>query len=162
MANDNMIMDWNDVIESDGQEFVILEEGDYNFTVTNFERGHFPGSAKIPPCNKAALTLQVKTDDGRLATIKFDLILYRSLEWRISAFFRCVGQKREKERLAMDWNRVVGARGRARFKPRTYTTKDGEVRQVNDVDKFFDWDEKYFPIDEGWTELSNTDDVPFN
>ena len=103
MNNDtNMIMDWGDTIESDGQEFVILEEGDYNFTVTNFERGRFPGSAKIPACNKAALTLQVQTADGKLATIKFDLILYRSLEWRISSFFRCIGQKKQDERLAMD------------------------------------------------------------
>ena len=45
---DNSVMDWNDVIEDDGQEFVLLPEGDYNFVVTNFERGRFPGSAKIP------------------------------------------------------------------------------------------------------------------
>ena len=55
--NNNMFLDWDDAIESDGQEFVILEEGDYNFTVTDFERGRFPGGTKIPPCNKAALTL---------------------------------------------------------------------------------------------------------
>ena len=30
-SNQNMEMDWNDAIESDGQEFVVLEEGDYNF-----------------------------------------------------------------------------------------------------------------------------------
>ena len=160
--NTDMIMDWSDAIESDGQEFVILEEGDYNFTVTNFERGRFPGSAKIPACNKAALTLQVKTADGKLATIKFDLILYRSLEWRISSFFRCIGQKKHDERLVMDWNKVVGAKGRARFKPRSYTNRDGEERQVNDVDKFYDWDEKFFPADDGWTELGDDDDLPFN
>ena len=162
MNNDtNMIMDWGDTIESDGQEFVILEEGDYNFTVTNFERGRFPGSAKIPACNKASLTLQVKTADGKLATIKFDLILYRSLEWRISSFFRCIGQKKQDERLAMDWNKAVGARGHARFKPRTYTTRDGEERQVNDVDKFYDWDEKYFPAEAKFTEISDTDELPW-
>ena len=163
MANDmNMCMDWGDTIENDGQEFVILPEGDYNFTVTDFERGRFPGSAKIPACNKAALTLQVRTADGKIATVKFDLILYRSLEWRISSFFRCIGQKKHDERLVMDWNKVVGARGHAHFKPRTYTTKDGEERQANDVDKFIDWDEKFFPADESWTELSDTDDLPFN
>ena len=162
MNNDtNMIMDWGDTIESDGQEFVILEEGDYNFTVTNFERGRFPGSAKIPACNKAALTLQVKTADGKLATIKLDLILYRSLEWRISSFFRCIGQKKQDERLAMDWNKAVGARGHARFKPRTYTNRDGEERQVNDVDKFYDWDEKYFPAEAKFTEISDTDELPW-
>ena len=163
MNNDtNMVMDWGDTIESDGQEFVILEEGDYNFTVTDFERGRFPGSAKIPACNKAALTLQVITADGKLATIKFDLILYRSLEWRISSFFRCIGKKKHDERLVMDWNKVVGARGHARFKPRTYTNRDGEERQVNDIDKFYDWDEKYFPDAAEFTEISDTDDLPWN
>jgi len=78
----DMCMDWDDEIQNDGQEFVILPEGDYNFTVTDFERGRFPGSAKIPACNKASLTLQVKTDDG-LAMIRTDLLLYRTLEWRI-------------------------------------------------------------------------------
>lgn len=163
MANDmNMCMDWNDVIESDGQEFIILEEGDYNFTVTNFERGRFPGSAKIPACNKAALTLQVTMYDGRVATIKFDLILYRTLEWRISAFFRCIGQKKQDERLVMDWNKVVGTRGRGHFKPRTYTNKDGEERQTNDVDKFYDWDEKFFPVTGEWTDIPANSDIPWN
>ena len=65
-SNNNMIMDWDDALENDGQEYVVLEEGDYNFTVTGFERGRFPGSAKIPPCNKAALTLAVDTPDADL------------------------------------------------------------------------------------------------
>lgn len=100
-----MCMDWNDSIENDGQEFVTLEEGDYNFTVTGFERGRFPGSAKIPPCNKAAITIAVD-NGGKTVNVKFDLILYRSLEWRISSFFRCIGQKKhdflEKNGVAVD------------------------------------------------------------
>ena len=143
--NNDMLMDWDDALENDGQEFVILEEGDYNFTVTDFERGRFPGSAKIPACNKATLTLQVRTDDGKIATVKFDLILYRSLEWRISGFFRCIGQKKHGERLVMDWNKVVGSQGRARFKPRNYTNRDGEQKQTNDLDRFYDYDPAFFP-----------------
>ena len=145
--NTNMCMDWGDTLENDGQEFILLEEGDYNFTVTGFERGRFPGSSKIPACNKAALTLSVETPEGN-ATVKFDLILYRSLEWRISAFFRCIGQKKHGERLVMDWNKVMGSKGRARFKQRTYTNRDGEERQANDVDRFYDYDPKFFP--DGW------------
>ena len=162
LNNNDMLMDWDDAIENDGQEFVILPEGDYNFTVTDFERGRFPGSAKIPACNKATLTLQVNTADGT-ATIKTDLILYRSLEWRISAFFRCIGQKKHGERLVMNWNTVVGSRGRAHFKPRNYTDRDGNQRQANDVDKFYDWDEKYFPVsNNSWTDLTGSDDeLPF-
>ena len=107
----DMCMDWNDSIENDGKEFITLEEGDYNFTVTGFERGRFPGSAKIPACNKAAITATVDAGNGSVANVKFDLILYRSLEWRISSFFRCIGQKKHGDRLVMDWNAVLGSHG---------------------------------------------------
>ena len=139
MAADNRIMDWNDTIENDGQEFVVLPEGDYTFTVTNFERGHFPGSAKIPACNKATISINIDNDKG-LATARIDLILYRTLEWKIAAFFRCIGQKKHGERVTMDWNNIVGARGKARIKPGSYV-KNGEPRQFNDVERFYDYDE---------------------
>lgn len=158
----NMCMDWNDAIENDGQEFVILEEGDYNFEVVEFERGRYPGSAKIPACNKAALTLAVMTEDGKRVTVKFDLILFRTLEWRISQFFRCIGQKKHGERLVMDWNKVLGSKGRAKFKPRTYTNRDGEERETNDVVTFYDYDESFFANDTNWTEITDDDELPFN
>ena len=158
----NMFLDWNDEIENDGQEFVTLEEGDYIFEVTGFERGRFPGGAKIPACNKAALTLQVKTPEG-LAVIRTDLLLYKTMEWKLSSFFRCIGQKKHGERLQMDWNKVVGSRGRAHFKPRTYTDRDGNERLANDVDRFYDWEEKYFPAEGAkFTELSGDDELPFD
>ncbi len=137
MADKNM-MDWNDTIESDGQEFVLLDEGDYNFTVTNFERGRFPGGQKVPACNKATITVQIKTAEG-LTVVKFDLLLYRTLEWRIAAFFRCIGMKKSGEKLVMDWNKVVGSKGRAHFKQRTYTNNYGDEKTVNDIDKFYDY-----------------------
>ena len=57
--------DWNDTIENDSS-FVLLPAGDYDFTVTKFERArHQPGpNSKLPPCNKAVLTLEV-TDGQR-------------------------------------------------------------------------------------------------
>ena len=145
--NKDMLMDWNDSIENDGQEFILLPEGEYNFEVTNFERGRFPGGAKIPPCNKASITLQVDTKDG-VAIVKFDLLLYRTLEWRISSFFRSIGQKQHGERLTMDWNKVVGSRGRARFKQRSYIDASGDERFVNDVDRFIDYKEEFFIEDD--------------
>lgn len=139
MATDNRIMDWDDVLESDGAEFVVLPEGDYTFTITNFERGRFPGSAKIPACNKATISINIDNDIG-VATARFDLILYRTLEWKIASFFRCIGQKKHGEKVAMKWNGIIGARGRAHIKPRTYQ-KGNEDRQVNDVERFYDYDE---------------------
>ena len=151
--NPNMTMDWNDSIENDGLEFVILPEGDYNFVVTNFERGRFPGGAKVPPCNKATITIQVAGPDG-VATVKFDLLLYRSLEWRISSFFRCIGQKKHGEKLTMDWNRVIGSKGRAHFKQKTYVNNYGDEKTINDVDRFIDYDPNFF-------EFEDQEDLPF-
>jgi hypothetical protein len=141
--NQNMVMDWNDSIENDGQEFVLLPEGDYNFTITNFERGRFPGGQKVPACNKAGITIQIETNVG-IAIVKFDLLLYRSLEWRISSFFRCIGQKKSGEKLVMNWNTVVGSKGRAHIKQRVYTNNYGEDKTVNDLDRFIDFKPEYF------------------
>lgn len=136
---DSNIMEWDSAIESDGKQFFILDEGDYNFTVTGFERGRYPGSAKIPACNKAALTLTIDMPDGQSATCKEDLILYRTLEWKLAAFFRAIGQKKSGERVVMDWNKVLGARGRAHFKPRTYVS-NGTEHTANAVERYYDYD----------------------
>lgn len=134
------ILGWDDEISEDGGgQYVLLEEGDYNFTVTGFERGRFTGSAKTPACNKAVLTLTVDTAEGQ-ASCKYDLILYKSLEWKLSAFFRAIGQKRPGESLRMDWSKVEGSQGRAHFAPRSYTGKDGKEHQCNDVQRFYDYD----------------------
>ena len=137
MAIDPNVMNWDDVISNDAPEFVILPEGDYNFTVTSFERSRFPGSAKIPPCNKASMTLTFDNDQG-VATARCDLLLYRTLEWKLCAFFKSIGQRMVGDKQQMDWNKVLGARGRAHVKPRSYTDKTGTERQANDVVRFLD------------------------
>ena len=75
---DNSVMDWNDVIEDDEQKYVLLPEGDYNFVVTNFERGRFPGSAKIPATNKETKSIQIFSELG-VASMKFDSIFQKLL-----------------------------------------------------------------------------------
>ena len=129
---------WDDVIEKDSN-FVTLPEGDYDFVIDHFERARHPGSDQIPPCNKATLTLAVDTVEGT-ASVRYDLILWSSLEWKISEFFRAIGQKKHGEKFRPQWNAVVGTKGRGRFKPRMYTKKDGSEGQFNDVVKFYDFD----------------------
>ena len=157
---DKNMMDWNDTIESDGQEFILLEEGDYNFVVTNFERGRFPGGQKVPACNKATITVQVKTKEG-VCVVRFDLLLYRTLEWRIASFFRCIGQKKTGEKLVMDWNKVVGSKGRAHFKKRTYTNNNGEEKTVNDIEKFYDYNPEFFTAMDSLIVADDDGDIPF-
>lgn len=62
MADFERELGWDDEITKD-DDFALLPEGDYNFTVVKFNRGRHNGSAKLPACNKAEIELKV--DDGK-------------------------------------------------------------------------------------------------
>ena len=157
MAADTNIMGWDDVIEDDGNGFILLEEGDYDFTVTGFERGRHNGSAKIPACNKAIITLSIDSPQG-VVEIKENLILYKTMEWKISAFFRSLGLKKHGERLTMDWDHVLGAAGRAHIVQREYIGNDGTNKKANNVGYFID----YLPPEKRADLLDQQDDdIPF-
>lgn len=128
---------WDDEISRES-DFTIIPEGDYDFTVTGFERGRHEGSEKLPPCNKAIVTLSVRLPDGSAATLKHNLFLHTRCEGLLSAFFTGIGLKRKGEPLHMNWNAVTGAAGRCHIKVRTYTKQNGETGQSNDISKFYE------------------------
>lgn len=116
---------WDDVIEKDSSGFVQLTPGDYQFTVTNFERArHTPDpqnkNAKLPACNKAIITIEIEAAEG-IAILTHNLFLHSSTEGMLSAFFGAIGQKKHGEPLKMNWNTVVGAKGVARINKRKGT-----------------------------------------
>ena len=84
--NNDIGLDWDDVIENDGREFILLPAGDYNFTITDFERSRTKDSDKMKACNKAVLTLRVDSDKGT-AFVHTQIVLNRKCEYRISSFF---------------------------------------------------------------------------
>ena len=138
--SENRSFDWDDTIENDGQEFIILPEGDYVYTVTGFERAYQNSTPKIPGgCNKAILTLEVKTAAGT-AVFNTNLLLYSSIIFRVAAFFRSIGLKKHGEPLKMNWPAIIGKKGMAHIKPRTYTGNDGQERTTNDVVRWIDYD----------------------
>ena len=141
MANDTYMnqpheLDWDDEISIDGGALILLDEGDYDFTVTAFDATGIE-IAKLPECKKVTLTLCVETPEGSANTY-YDMILWSSLEWKICEFFLAIGQKKHGEPFRPRWNEVVGSTGRARFKPRKYTNRNGEEKTVNDVVRFYD------------------------
>jgi len=125
-------LDWDSEIEKESPDFITLQEGEYNFEVISFERARFSGSEKMPPCNQAKLKLQVTVPEG-IATINHNLFLHSRTEGHLSAFFNCIGQKKHGEKLSMDWNKVIGAKGRAKIGPREY-----EGKTYNEVKRFLD------------------------
>ena len=69
----NQEIGWDDTISQDN-EYTLLPEGDYQFTVTKFERARHNGSDKLPPCNKAILTLEL-SDGVNTGTVTHNLFL---------------------------------------------------------------------------------------
>ena len=135
-------LDWNDPIEKDVPDS-LLPAGDYSGKIISVERSHFPGSAKLEPCKKAVIHALV-LNGSELVPLQFDIILNRKLEWKISSFFRAIGQKQKGARLVMDWDRVPGSFLRLRVAHRTYLDRSGKEHEAVNVDDFYDFDEENF------------------
>lgn len=85
---------WDDEIRNDGPDYVLLPEGDYPFTVTKFERARFEGSAKLPPCSMAKLSITVHGGAKGDAYLTHRLYLHTRTEGLLCAFFESIGQRK--------------------------------------------------------------------
>jgi hypothetical protein len=126
---------WDDTITKDASDFVVLPEGDYDFTVESFDRGRHNGSDKLPACNKAILKIRVEAPEGEVV-LTHNLFLHSITEGMLSAFFTSIGQKKKGEPLKMNWSMVPGSKGRLKLGIRHYQ-KDGEDRTINEIKRFY-------------------------
>jgi hypothetical protein len=140
MSNDGREFNWDDTIENDGPDFVVLPEGDYAFEVVEFERARHNGSDKLPPCNKAIVHIKLQGQGGT-TTIKHNLFLHSITEGMLCAFFAGIGQRKKGEKVTMNWNAVVGAKGKAKVAIRKWNNDKGEVISSNEIKKFYDPEE---------------------
>lgn len=129
---------WDDQIENEGADFVLLPEGNYDFEVTTFERGRFNGSEKMPPCNQANLIICITATNGQSTTVKKNLLLHSKVEWKLCEFFTSIGQRKKGEKVSMNWNAVVGSRGRCEVTIRNWKKDDGTPMQSNEIKKFLE------------------------
>lgn len=137
MANAGYALDWNSPIEKDGPEFVTLQDGDYDFEIIDFERGQYPGGDKLPPCPKATVHVKIETPEG-MTIIKHSLFLHSITEGLLCEFFAGIGQRQKGQRVNMDWNRVIGSKGKCKVIMRKYKDKEGNMRDTNDIKKFYE------------------------
>ena len=79
--------------------------------------------------------LEIENDKG-ICFIQNRLFLHSRCEGLLCAFFTCIGQRKHGEKLKMNWNEVVGARGRAKIGHREY---NGNI--YNDIKRFYAPDE---------------------
>ena len=145
-------LDWDDQIVKDDL-FTVIPKGTYNYTVQKFERASFAGSAKIPACAQATITIELTDDSGDvIGETDENLFLHTKMEWKLSEFFRSIGQKKHGEPLIMNWNEVPGSMGTCDVTVRKYPKNDGTEGESNNV-KFLDpkpVDTSFSPADSKW------------
>lgn len=126
----NKALDWDAEIEASESEFRLLEKGQYDFTVAKFERANFEGSAKVPPCPLARLTLTVHDSQGDVQVFN-NLFLTEKTAWKIAQFFVSIKLMKKGDKLKMNWSKVIGAKGRLSIRHREYNGKT-----YNEVDNY--------------------------
>lgn len=136
---------WDDEIEKDSGEFILLPEGDYEFTVESFERARYQGGAKLPACNMAVLNIRIETPEGSVV-IPHRLYLHTKTEGLISAFFSSIGLKKKGQKVKMNWNAVPGAAGRCKVGIHEWTNDAGEKRQSNDIKRFYPKEQRAYKV----------------
>lgn len=133
-------LNWDDEISNES-EFVVLPAGDYDFEIMNFERSRSKGSESIPASNMAIIDVKI-TDGKQSATVKDYLVLHSKLEWKLSQFFRAIGQKKQGESVRMNWSKVIGSKGRCKVTVEKYRNDKGEEKESNKIAKYYDY--KYY------------------
>lgn len=137
----DVALDW-DVCEADPDDgshggWTLLPEGFYPFRVEKMERERYQGSQKMPQCPMAKLTLAVTGADGRDTSVQQRLYITRNRLWKVSRFMESVGRGRNGAgKVIIDWGGIEGSTGWVKLKVRSYTGRDGQERQTNDVEWF--------------------------
>lgn len=126
-------IEWGDTIAwEDAPEYVVLPPGNYEFTVMNWDRGHYegnPATGKIA-CNTARVTVAVETDKGT-AYAKYTFYLKKSAIGFVRDFFLCIGLMKKGEAFTPDFDKAIGCKGMAQFDNRPY-----KGNTYNDVKKW--------------------------
>lgn len=125
-----------------GGEFILLPEGDYEFTVTQIERGRYnpkPGS-KIGPCVQVTVTLRVTDPQtGKPVDLKHNLYMWGTTVGMIAQYYDSIGIHKKGTPLSLDWRPDVhiGKTGKLKLAHRSYKSNDGQDRIANDIKRLY-------------------------
>ena len=139
MAENIQAFGWDDEVSE--SQFENLPDGDYVFTVTNFEKAYYEPKnteSKIGACQQANIefTIRWTNDKGEEKENKLvhRLKLWRSLEFMIYQFFESIGLRKKGDgTIKMPWNQIVGKSGVCAIGHHT----DSKGNEYNDIVKCY-------------------------
>lgn len=131
----DIALDWDSEISAES-DFSPIKDGKYAFEVVGFERGYYdpqPGS-KMIACHTADLRLRLVGEQGPVGELRQRLFMTKKMEWRLSAFFVSIGQKKKGEPFAPNWQKIIGSQGMCEVVRRM--NKDGSTSDYSEVKRF--------------------------
>jgi len=144
-------LDWDCGIGADVQtgRIKLPPVGDYDFTVTNFEKTISKSGNKM-----AKLTLALDVN-GQVYLRDVYLVLTTNALWKIAEFLECVGLKKKGVDLPqIPWDKVLGSEGRCSL---IHEERNGS--QVGSVNMFLE--KKPTEASKSKTAPIDDDDMPF-
>lgn len=137
MATETDRLDWNSEFANEGKEFTVLPKNTVvEFTVTDFQRTKTQKGDYM-----AKLALKCETAEGLSATLRENLVLLRSCEWKICQFFTCVGLRKHGDRGTLKWDSVLGSRGKAKLGVEKWQGRDGKFYDGNVIKEYLEPEE---------------------
>lgn len=122
--------------------FTLLQPGWYPFRVLGYEWGQHEGSAKLGPCAKVTVTVQVDGTVQGTSDEKVAFFYDTEMIWKAGTFMKALGfEKAENGEYPLDWDAAVGRQGWARVETRSWVGRDGESHDGNDLKRFVPVDE---------------------
>jgi hypothetical protein len=128
---------WDEPIDVEPDEFVILPAGTYPFTITGYERTHTSSKSKNP--NEPMLKLELEINGGELGVARaFRYIIWtEKYRWKQSELFTAIGQRKHGDtNFRPNWQMINGASGWCKTDVRQYNgSQQMEVVRMLDPEK---------------------------
>ena len=129
--------------QSSGSEFILLQPGDYDFTVVNLEQSRYtPGpNSKIGSCKQVTVTLRViDPASGKNVDLRHNLYMWSSTLGLIAQYYDSIGIHKHGDPLQFDWRMDlhIGKTGRLKLDNKLYKNrKTGQELPTNNIVKLY-------------------------
>jgi len=138
MPSNGYELDWDSTIENDEQQaFVLVPEGDYNFTVDHIDRTYVGNeSEKYAGAKMATVYMNIQVPGQDDVQIRENFILHSNFAWKIGSLLVSVGLKKKGEPISGNyWSRLPGTRGRCKVVQNA--SKKNPDQKFNNIATFY-------------------------
>jgi len=136
LRGERIAMEFNTWVDDTERESAPLPEGDYSFTVVDFERTKVKDGAKNAGASMYVYDLSISSG-GTTIRLKYFLPLVTSMLWKSMQFFKGIkmipADTPDDVVIDFPWDRAVGRMGRCHIEPNVWSDRYGREHVGNNI-----------------------------